>query len=89
MQEKQLKQIREIVNRALDEDLDFGRGHDITSNATVPSQKVISGRFLAKSEGILAGLEVAKIVFGVVGKDIVVTFTKMEGEWCELFSLCY
>src|SRR3954468_9508681 len=47
---------REIVQRALDEDV---RGGDITTNATVSAAQRARGMFLVQQECVLAGLDVA------------------------------
>jgi nicotinate-nucleotide pyrophosphorylase (carboxylating) len=51
---------REIVRRALAEDLGWG---DVTTEATVPSELRAKGIILAKSPCVIAGLEVAAEVF--------------------------
>jgi nicotinate-nucleotide pyrophosphorylase (carboxylating) len=51
---------REIVRRALAEDLGWG---DVTTEATVPSELRARGIILAKSPCVIAGLEVAAEVF--------------------------
>ena len=52
--------MEEIVDRALAEDLGWG---DITTEALIPSDQRGSASIIVKSEGILAGIEVAKKVF--------------------------
>jgi nicotinate-nucleotide pyrophosphorylase (carboxylating) len=56
----QMKDITEIIQRALVEDVGSG---DITSECTIPEDLVLSGRFVARAQGILAGLEIAGMVF--------------------------
>jgi nicotinate-nucleotide pyrophosphorylase (carboxylating) len=51
----------EIVGRALSEDL--GPQGDITSDSVVPPDSVSRGVSVARSEGVIAGLEVAAYVF--------------------------
>ncbi|MCU0487585.1 MAG: carboxylating nicotinate-nucleotide diphosphorylase [Anaerolineales bacterium] len=53
-------EIREIIQRSLAEDIGDG---DITSQATVPDSLWLTGRMVARAEGIIAGLSVAKLVF--------------------------
>lgn len=55
-----LPQIEEIVQNALDEDLKNG---DVTTVPLVPSHLTGNATFLAKANGILAGMEIATIVF--------------------------
>lgn len=52
--------ILDIIRRALAEDIGDG---DITAAGTIPAGARLSGRFLAKADGIVAGLEVARMVF--------------------------
>ncbi|MHC1578638.1 MAG: carboxylating nicotinate-nucleotide diphosphorylase [Dehalococcoidia bacterium] len=53
-------QIEEIIDRALAEDLDKG---DVTTEALIAGDQRGTGFIVAKKEGILAGIEVAKRVF--------------------------
>ena len=55
-----LDQIRPIIQRALDEDLGDG---DVTTLCTIPEDATLEGRFIAKADGIIAGLEVARMTF--------------------------
>ncbi len=52
--------ILDIIRRALAEDIGDG---DITANSTIPAGATVSGRFLTKAAGVVAGLEVAGMVF--------------------------
>jgi len=55
--------VRDIVRRALEEDL----GHaDVTTQSVVPPEARCSGAVVARQEGIVAGLRVAETVFGEV-----------------------
>ncbi len=67
----------DVVNRALNEDL--GRG-DITSRATVRSGVNARGSFLAKQDLILAGLEIADLVFGWFDEYIQIESTGADGD---------
>lgn len=66
-----------IIQRALDEDSQ-GVG-DLTSMSTVPADKKASARFLAKADGVVAGLDVAVRVFGKVDPSIEVQFDVKDG----------
>jgi len=57
----QISLIKSLVNQAVSEDLNGSC--DITTVATVPLTQEATGLFYVKSDGILAGLEIAKIVF--------------------------
>lgn len=62
------QEIQKIVKNALKEDL--GKG-DITSNLIIPDTQKGEGIILAKEKGIIAGLEVAKLVFRQVDPKLV------------------
>jgi len=67
----------EIVNRALDEDV--GRG-DITSRSIVRFGLNARGSFIAKQDLVLAGLEIADLVFGWFDEYIQIESTAADGE---------
>lgn len=52
--------IRAIIRRALKEDIGSG---DITSLCTIPEKAKLSGDFIAKANGVIAGLEIAEETF--------------------------
>lgn len=52
--------ISEYIQRALDEDIGTG---DVTTNTIVPAEATLRGRIVAKQDGVVAGLDVAKQVF--------------------------
>jgi nicotinate-nucleotide pyrophosphorylase (carboxylating) len=54
------EQIRELVSRALEEDLSRG---DITTDTLIPHDLWGSASVLVKEKGVLAGIELAKAVF--------------------------
>ena len=58
-----LSQVKELVRRALEEDLGGG---DRTSSLTVPPNFLARGKFFAKQELVVAGLPVAQLVFRLV-----------------------
>jgi nicotinate-nucleotide pyrophosphorylase (carboxylating) len=61
------KQVEQIVRNALDEDLSFG---DATTDAVIPLDLEGRTTILAKGEGVLAGIEVAREVFLQVDPSI-------------------
>jgi len=73
---------RDLVRRALDEDV---RDGDVTSEAIVPAEMQARGTFLIKSEGVLAGLDVALEVFRQLDKGPVGSFAVRvrDGAWCQ------
>jgi len=72
---------RDLVRRALEEDV---RDGDVTTEAIVPTELQARGTFVIKSEGVLAGLEVAFEVFRQLEKGPVGSFAVRvrDGEWC-------
>ena len=54
-------EIDAIVRRALDEDLGDG---DVTTTCTIGPEAWVTGRFLAKAAGLIAGLDIVRAVFG-------------------------
>jgi nicotinate-nucleotide pyrophosphorylase (carboxylating) len=73
---------RDLVRRALDEDV---RDGDVTTEAIVPADVQARGTFLIKSEGVLAGLDVAFEVFRQLDRGPVGSFAVRvrDGEWCQ------
>ena len=61
------ERIQAIVERALAEDVGSG---DVTSQWILPPEIGVHGRLLAKAQGVLAGLEVARQVFRQVDERI-------------------
>jgi nicotinate-nucleotide pyrophosphorylase (carboxylating) len=70
-------QYRDIVRRALAEDIGPG---DVTTNATVHPDQRARGIFLAKSDCVLAGVDVAVEVFRQLEADVHATFHRMDGD---------
>jgi len=58
-----LAKVREIVERALAEDIGAG---DITTRLTTPESAMVSGAIIAKEPAVIAGLPVAEICFQLV-----------------------
>ncbi|AWZ25483.1 nicotinate-nucleotide diphosphorylase (carboxylating) [Rhodococcus pyridinivorans] len=63
-----LAETRELVRKALDEDLRYGP--DVTTDATVPADAVDTASVVARQAGTLAGLDVGLLVLDeVIGAD--------------------
>ena len=71
---------RDIVRRALDEDIGGG---DLTTEATVGADQRARGVFLVKAECVLAGLDVALEAFRLLDPDVRATMCKHDGDRCE------
>ena len=67
-----------FIHKCLEEDL--GDRGDLTSLATVGDEVSVTGKFVAKEAGILAGIQVANAVFEIVDKTITVKWTKEDGD---------
>ena len=70
---------REIVRRALAEDLGWG---DVTTEATVAAELKARGIILAKSPCVIAGVEVAAEAFRQLDPAVAFTVQRGDGERC-------
>ena len=61
------RQIEEIVDRALAEDWASG---DVTTRAIIPAELEGKASIIAKARGVLAGAEVARVVFHRVDSSL-------------------
>jgi nicotinate-nucleotide pyrophosphorylase (carboxylating) len=71
---------REIVRRALAEDLGWG---DVTTEATVPAELRAKGIILVKSPCVLAGLDVAAEVFTQLDPGCTIERRRKDGDRCQ------
>lgn len=60
-------EIISCIRRALEEDIGNG---DATTNCIVPETATLKGRIVAKQNGVVAGLDIAKAVFLELNKDV-------------------
>ena len=67
-----------LIGAALREDL--GDAGDITSLSTVPADALGRGRFVAKADGVVAGIPIAERVFHRVDAGIACKFDVSDGE---------
>jgi nicotinate-nucleotide pyrophosphorylase (carboxylating) len=70
---------REVVRRALAEDLGWG---DVTTEAIVPSELRARGVILAKSVCVIAGLDVAAEVFSQLDPGCAIDRRRTDGDRC-------
>ena len=61
-----LLEVEEIIKRALVEDIGSG---DITTQLTIPADSVSKAQIVAKEAGVIAGLEVAALAFGMASNS--------------------
>ncbi len=71
-----MKTIEELINFAIEEDIGDG---DHTSLSCIPADVTGSAVLIAKDNGILAGVEIAKKVFNLIDGDIYVEVKKTDG----------
>lgn len=69
--------VRRIVAEALAEDIGSG---DVTSELVVPAEAMAEGRFLAKADGVLSGLDVCEECFHQLDDSCVFAAQLGEGE---------
>ena len=60
-------EILDCIRRALDEDIGTG---DATTDAIVPPDATMRGQIIAKQDGIIAGLDVARAAYGLLDSDV-------------------
>jgi len=71
------QQVMLIVKRSLKEDIGAG---DVTTSSIVSPGLNLTGHIVAREEGIVAGLEIADLVFQLVDERIVVTARVADGD---------
>lgn len=71
-------EIKKIIKRALKEDIAKG---DITTNAIISKKAKSIGRFLVKSDGVICGLPIAKMVFKELDKNISFKMFYKDGDF--------
>jgi nicotinate-nucleotide pyrophosphorylase (carboxylating) len=74
------EEYRDIVRRALDEDLGSG---DLTTDATVDAGQRARGVFLVKEDCVLAGLDVALETFRLLDPAVQAMIRIQDGERCQ------
>ncbi len=70
--------VREAVGRALAEDL--GVLGDLTSVALIPAEAVGTGHFVARRDGVLAGIAAATEVYAQLDRSVTVTWAAADGD---------
>lgn len=67
--------VDDLIRSALIEDIGFG---DVTTDSLIDEKQMSHARFIAKEDGILAGIDVAKRVFEILGENV--KFVKNESD---------
>lgn len=70
-------QVEQIITLALNEDIGTG---DITTLSTIPEDKTAIGRFVAKEDMIICGIDLAKHIFGRVDPSIEMKANFKDGD---------
>jgi nicotinate-nucleotide pyrophosphorylase (carboxylating) len=73
-----LDQIKPIIQNALAEDLGDG---DVTTTCIIPPEAMLTGQFIAKAEGIVAGLAVAQLTFALLDERVTFTPYCSDGDY--------
>ena len=71
------QEMKSIIQRALDEDIHDG---DVTTDCIIPENSRLTGRFIAKAEGVVAGLEVVRMTFALLDNSVRFSSSVSEGE---------
>jgi nicotinate-nucleotide pyrophosphorylase (carboxylating) len=79
--EREWQQIEEVVDRALDEDSVWG---DVTTQAVIPPELRGKASIVAEASGVLAGAEVARMVFHRVDPSLQFELLIPEGSRVQL-----
>jgi nicotinate-nucleotide pyrophosphorylase (carboxylating) len=69
--------VQKIVENALLEDMGTG---DITTISTIPEDVEIGGRFIAKADGVVCGLDVVRTVFHTIDENVEFTTNIKDGD---------
>jgi nicotinate-nucleotide pyrophosphorylase (carboxylating) len=72
--------IDKCIQRALDEDIGSG---DATTDSIVPAGARLRGEIVAKQRGIIAGLEIARLVFEMLSKETMLKGNVQDGSLVE------
>ncbi len=73
-------QIEDVVRLALAEDVGSG---DVTTSSVVPENTIASAAIYAEEDGIVAGNDIAKLVFQMIDKRIIYSTHIQDGEEVE------
>ena len=71
------KQIDKIVLNALEEDMPYG---DVTTDNLIPEDDVTEAKFIAKADGVIAGMPVVSRVFELIDNRISIEIFKNDGD---------
>ena len=72
-----MRSVDKVIHMALEEDLGAG---DITTMSTVPEDRRIHGRYIAKEAGVICGLPIAERVFQLLDPAVRFTAHRSDGD---------
>lgn len=72
--------LEKIIDQALYEDIGTG---DITTDSIIPKEKKVRGLIHSKSTGVLAGIEVARLVFERLDPQVTFIAFKSDGQYLQ------
>lgn len=78
------KLIEKIVELALEEDIASG---DVTTNSIVPIEQKAFATFKMKANGVICGVEIVKMVFSILDKDIQFIALKRDGDHVKISDI--
>jgi len=78
--EKIREELNDLVVRSLAEDIGDG---DLTTELVVPESQYAEASIISKDEGILAGIEIAELVFQKVDETLTIESVKEDGDVIE------
>ncbi len=77
LDDKMKEELTNLVERSLQEDIGDG---DITTEIVVPEPKYAKASIISKDEGVLAGIEIAEMVFQKVDETLSIEKLKEDGD---------
>lgn len=78
--------LEDMIKRALDEDL--GGAGDVTSRAVIPDGTQYSARLNARDPGVISGMQLARIAFHMVNRDLQVKTFIADGQVAQTGDVC-
>jgi len=84
MEQTELFEVRRIVHNALEEDIQSG---DVTTDSIIPVAATAKAEIYAKESGVIAGIEVADIVFRTLDNDVKFNPEKNDGDRVQIGDL--
>lgn len=69
--------LQKLISEALSEDLGMG---DLTTDSIFSENEIGSGLFIAKADGVIAGLDCISLIYESLASSIEVTLLKKDGE---------